>query len=682
MNKIYIFLFTLLSSVYTLQSQNDTTQNSNETLSLQTNSSVYLTGEDLNYTVTIKSENNPLVSKTIYITLVGKDSEKIEQEKTIQNNQVSGKIIINNDMKTGVYKIIAFTKKTLLQDEGKFAEKEISVVNTNSNTSNNDYSKTQPQVIQNNENVVSTSNLSPSGNSFRTSNETFSIHTNNSVYVTGESIYYSVFVKNTQDSLTSKIIYVTLVGKDHSSIQQEKIVANNNASGDIFLKTNLKSGIYKLIVYTKKSLLQEQNNYCELELPIINPYQTNTSYFSEEIVANNNLLISQSLLTGKQDFSKREKVTLNLPDLQKNSSISVRKVESFCVNRTSNSENKRTTGSKNINSYNSIPEVRGKILSGKIVDYKNVTSHDNYISLSTLNNDIQTKVSKITANGRFLFLFDEPLYEEKIVLQSLSEDKNLAFSIDSLPFDFNQLKWNTNLKISKTKRNEIDNRAVANQIDIAYYNSKKDTITQSNTSSYFYYPNYERINLNDYTRFNTIEEIIVELIPAVRIKEKEGKNNLFILNKETNPNLISPALTMINGIIVQDIDQLLKIKAKKFDEVHYIRDKYNLGSKLYDGVINFTSKENLLEANFSPYQIIEINPVLKAKKYYVEDYSKDKKERIPDQRYQLYWNPQIKDTKNISFYTSDVTGKFGIEIVTTNSDGSTKKMYQYFTVKE
>lgn len=526
--------------------------------------------------------------------------------------------------------------------------------------------------------------LQSQNNAFLTSNETFSIHTNNSVFVTGESLYYSVFIKNTQDTLTSKIIYVALVNKDLTSIQQEKIVENGNASGDIFLNTNLKSGVYKLIAYTKKSLLQDKNNFSEKEISIINPYQTNTQFFLDKIKANNNLIVSHPLIKGKTEFGKREKIVVQLPEFtDQKTSVSVRKVNSFCLNSASYSATQSTKKSiYKQPQFNTLPEVRGKIISGHIENYQKKSETDDYISLSTLENDIQTKIAKVSPEGQFFFLFDEPMYESQLLLQPLSGDGNIDLAFDSTRFDYDQLNWNTSLTLSTNKRNEIDARAVANQIDIAYYNSKKDTISQSSSSSYFYYPNYNEVNLNDYTRFKTIEEIVVELLPPVRIKKKEGKNNIFILNKETNPNLDFPALVLVNGVIVQDVDQLLKINAQKIEKVHYLRDKYYLGANLYDGFINFISKENLLDANFSPYQLIQNTPVLKNKKYYKEDYSNDLKLRIPDQRYQLYWNPDSSSNEQFSFYTSDITGQFEIEITTTNTEGKEQKTYQYFTVKE
>ncbi|WP_348797951.1 hypothetical protein [Flavobacterium adhaerens] len=52
--------------------------------------------------------------------------------------------------------------------------------------------------------------------------------------------------------------------------------------------------------------------------------------------------------------------------------------------------------------------------------------------------------------------------------------------------------------------------------------------------------------------------------------------------------------------------------------------------------------------------------------YFTPDYKdKSKNERIPDYRYQLLWIPQLNlpETKTpLSFYTSDVTGKFEINI--------------------
>ena len=55
-------------------------------------------------------------------------------------------------------------------------------------------------------------------------------------------------------------------------------------------------------------------------------------------------------------------------------------------------------------------------------------------------------------------------------------------------------------------------------------------------------------------------------------------------------------------------------------------------------------------------------PILPQKQYFFQRH-KINNQRVPDYRTQLYWNPNLNLTKKqFSFYTSDVKGKFEIDI--------------------
>ena len=68
--------------------------------------------------------------------------------------------------------------------------------------------------------------------------------------------------------------------------------------------------------------------------------------------------------------------------------------------------------------------------------------------------------------------------------------------------------------------------------------------------------------------------------------------------------------------------------------------------------------------------------------FFSPNYSSSKNEKIPDFRYQLYWNPSIKNASDsFSFYSSDVTGTFEIIVEGFTFDG--KPIYEkiFFNVK-
>jgi hypothetical protein len=81
---------------------------------------------------------------------------------------------------------------------------------------------------------------------------------------------------------------------------------------------------------------------------------------------------------------------------------------------------------------------------------------------------------------------------------------------------------------------------------------------------------------------------------------------------------------------------------------------------------------------------LALSELLPTKSYYQPDYSKDKLDRIPDYRVQLYWNPHFSkssSTETPTFYTSDVTGVFEIVLEGYTAKGDFITSTTTFTVE-
>lgn len=87
-------------------------------------------------------------------------------------------------------------------------------------------------------------------------------------YVAGEDIWYSVFFFN-QKNIDSKILYVDLIGPGGESVyNQNLIISNRAASGDIPLPPNLPEGYYLFRAYTRWNLGFNPQEVFTHEIPI------------------------------------------------------------------------------------------------------------------------------------------------------------------------------------------------------------------------------------------------------------------------------------------------------------------------------------------------------------------------------------------------------------------------------
>ncbi|MHA4845453.1 hypothetical protein ACX0G7_14870 [Flavitalea antarctica] len=224
-----------------------------------------------------------------------------------------------------------------------------------------------------------------------------------------------------------------------------------------------------------------------------------------------------------------------------------------------------------------------------------------------------------------------------------------------LPFNLNQSQ-------SKT----ILNHSVAVQTLNAYMN---DSLTRFNLpaldSNPFYGKYTKRYLLDDYVRFTTMEEVLREYVPEVGIKRTAGQSRLRISDWDQMRYLDGEPLLLLDGVPVTH-RQILSYDPIKVRSLEVVTNRYIMGKFVFDGVANFTSYAgNMPEFVFDPKAVIlDYEGLQLEREFYSPAYDTPVRQssRLPDFRNVLTWQPDLKTgtagKTNISFYTSDKTGKF------------------------
>jgi hypothetical protein len=142
----------------------------------------------------------------------------------------------------------------------------------------------------------------------------------------------------------------------------------------------------------------------------------------------------------------------------------------------------------------------------------------------------------------------------------------------------------------------------------------------------------------------------------------------------------------VDGLFIQDINELLEFNSKKIDKINILRGGYFYGNKLFNGVISFTTKNLDYESKLKGDFIIkpEVLRPIPTKKYYNPNYDNKISTRIPDYRYQLLWLPELKlkeSETDLSFFTSDINGTFEIILDGFTANGDPINIIETFEVK-
>jgi hypothetical protein len=261
------------------------------------------------------------------------------------------------------------------------------------------------------------------------------------------------------------------------------------------------------------------------------------------------------------------------------------------------------------------------------------------------------------------------------------QDYTIVLDQDKKP-DYSQLKFDT-FQLNKTVEDAIAQRTVALQIENAYFELKKDSVLQVQDRQPFFHPLEKTYVLDEYSRFPTLKETIIEVVKEMYFTRKRDKYEIHLRNTTMNNEQLGQALILVDGLLIQDHDELFAYGAKYIEKVDLIYEPYVYGPKTFSGLANFTTKLKDFETNAkgSYIQKVDLGQSQSRKIYSSPDYSQAKS-RIPDYRHQLLWIPDLSEKmRDVIFYTSDISGEFIIEIQGFTQTGTPISFTTSFKVK-
>lgn len=548
------------------------------------------------------------------------------------------------------------------------------------------------------------SNSFAQGNAFES--ETIFVHTNETTFVTGETLLYKIYCLNANSkelSTISKIAYIEIKDYNGITLFRNKITLNNGlGANEIFINTTFNSGNYKLIAYTNWMLNNSKSKYFETDIAIINPFLSvenkadNTSNTNSEINKENTISLKNEdvkIKLTRKNYSKREKVALDIISNSEkftsgNYSISVRKLDGLKFgNSISSSEFININSDKFIysNSINHLPELRGELLSGKLITKDSTkTTKEKHLGLSVIGEPFDFKLVKTNQNGEFNFILDKELKKSDIILQVLENEIN-DFQITINPPAKVEVNtpFKNNLNFTEASIKDIESRLVACQI-VNAYSTKDSLMTKPLNFTPFYKYIAKDYILDDYKRFSSFRETIIEIIPAVFFKENEGNYSLHIRDFVTSGESFGSALVLVDGMLLQDVNELFNYNTKNIYKISVVNKAYAYGSKIFSGLISITTfnrEYNPKTRNILPIQIERSNV---DKPYQSINYETEKDfSRLPDFRYQLAWETNINLTKGVTpfhFFTSDIEGKYEINLEGFSINGEPLSIKEYIEV--
>ena len=240
----------------------------------------------------------------------------------------------------------------------------------------------------------------------------------------------------------------------------------------------------------------------------------------------------------------------------------------------------------------SIPEYEGEIVSIRVpAMYSGVTA---VLSGPGLRNDIYS--STVDSTGLVSFYTGNIYGDRDLVFELNSRDVNDDFSLEVLsPFASPELDRDgvPELHLNGSVAEDLKRRSVAMQISRHFGIDEYMDSLQLRPDLLFKGGTMTVYEMDDYTRFPTMRETIVEYVREVHIRRQDGEPVLKIVPGKSFESYSSMlggnALVLVDGVPVSEHGRVLDLNPALLRRICIYPYDVSTGSCIYSGVVNFIS---------------------------------------------------------------------------------------------
>lgn len=284
------------------------------------------------------------------------------------------------------------------------------------------------------------------------------------------------------------------------------------------------------------------------------------------------------------------------------------------------------------------------------------------------------------SNGRISFDPQNIYGRQSLLLQTeLSED--LVIEVD---------EWKASEKQSR-QNGSVHNaillaQMVSADVQSVFNGQDQDLLIPSKSDTTAFYGKPEAFyHIPDYARFATMEEVLREYVVEVGLQRRNGVLQPFVYDGLRKKLFTQSPLMFIDGVRILDPKNLMALDPVKLLSIAVVARKYFFGDMVYEGIVDIKSTagdasacQPPANAVQLPYQGLQSSKTFSAPAYSTQA-SRDS--RLPDFRSTLFWTGQMALPAEITFYTSDLPGKYAMVAQGIAGNGTAITAVEYFEVK-
>ncbi|HEX8060229.1 MAG TPA: hypothetical protein VF473_04800 [Cyclobacteriaceae bacterium] len=337
-----------------------------------------------------------------------------------------------------------------------------------------------------------------------------------------------------------------------------------------------------------------------------------------------------------------------------------------------------------------LPEYNGHIIRGNVLNESNAPANGVLTYLSSPEKFARTYGSRSNSKGDLQFEMKD-FYGTKRIFVQTNWRADSTFRIRMAnPFSEQFAAWPLSpLNLPSTIGKQLLERSVAMQVQDIYFRDQVNHFMPPGIDSIQFYGQADEVyNLDDYTRFPIMEEVLREYVPGVMVRKKKDGFHFMVIDKVNKSLFREDPMVLVDGVPVFNPDKVMSFDPLKVKRLEILDKEYYEGILSLPGVMSFFTYDNDLGGFPIDPRAVQMNydGLQLQREFYSPKYedATEKQTRLPDHRTLLYWNPSVTtkkgETSEIEFYASDVPGTYTIFVEGLSKHGSAGSTVNNFTV--
>ena len=526
------------------------------------------------------------------------------------------------------------------------------------------------------------------------------VSTDRTVYIAGDAVWCSLFCLDGNGSYSneSAVAYLELISTDGTAATAKIGLLEGRGAGSFRIPVTTPTGTYRLVAYTAVNAREEGTPWMDGSRILTVFNTTSVARVTDGVErmdesAYEALTVEKTEPEGSVELSMRTRLPRNAPAVLNlhnggaaaSLSLSVYHEDDLMPARRENTPQsflKAIPGEARLVREASV-ERDGEIVSARIRgtivrDEDDLT----FATLSSAGSPSDGYIGRNDGDDRIQFYTSNIYGNREIVCEVTQLDRKEGYIEFERPFLYPKLEGLPKLCLSPAQRPFLMARKAALRAEKALRLDTLTTIMTHREDLLLSAVPRKRYHLDDYTRFPSVREIIVEIIPELRLRNVDGQPLLFLtysdaLNRRFDRT--SNILVMMDGVVLSDLRLLLDFDAMLVDDIDIYDEAVIIGKTPVNGIVNFITKKNYVTALDFPSNVRVVD--FQGVAYPVAYNGAVPPGEGQDLRQILYWHPILRvdagSDYRVEINTPGYSGRFKAVAEGFTEDG--KPVYQEFT---